>query len=808
MSTDAITANLHLGGDNSSGVAGADGMHGNQWMEYFGPPNGEIKTNPHDKFKYAMYDLPEAYKGRNYFLGDRISGFILEDNQWYTSACLPYHYTDQIHFTWNEWHFNQTLAGIVPEEGVSRLVTSSKRQFQDHTIRHGIGFVLEHGFMNTAEGRQQYLLNIKGIQQCVQETNNYDVISALLRARRFDREWEKNHGMHFEAGGRVANMLRQRTVTEFATVQKDVNGMKVLHEEYKQRMARYGVQPNMWIFPPKLNLYVSMVKPDQEKSVYHYINQAGEKMQATGPSAMTSFRGLNVYQTREFDVFEDELPIDLLKKNVQVGEYNMMTDRHTTPSTYNSHSRSIQIYDESVDNWRTVTLEQAIENCVRFNKTGGLAGTPSTRSKGDVFTYEMMDGVDKDASGKGKYYHATYFGEMETSKLSRKAVENVARTFMNLLTEDDVKTLNSLSAGSGIKDGLKDKFERVFGDTDSNVLGDSDFISSKYSTLSFNNVSQQNTDNSKRQKSSSAKKTKRRKGDDTLSMMDDLLDIGAPSVSDTTVGTDVVNNNHAFSQHWDNVQNSSLSKPERIVARWFLGSKITKDRFRNMAAMDVAVPINFMLARPYMTYQMASAIMMKGGLETGATMVGHADFQLGDDIQSKVHMGNYTYYSKAIVKEPKNIIIAENIFSQGYMGGNDCKFITSANSRAHVGDKMDGEFESMYCFAIPATSSEIANPIDLSTEGILGHYHQMFYFDDNKIDESDPMEYYLFQQHRHQNTVCWQGHQFSWKESQNNHSAVTVNTGHWSSNVYPGCGRVRRGDNQYLKECNYIQDPM
>ena len=41
----------------------------------------------------------------------------------------------------NEWHFNQTLAGRVPNEGVSRLITSSKRQFKDHTIRRGLAFI-------------------------------------------------------------------------------------------------------------------------------------------------------------------------------------------------------------------------------------------------------------------------------------------------------------------------------------------------------------------------------------------------------------------------------------------------------------------------------------------------------------------------------------------------------------------------------------------------------------------------------------------------------------------------------------------
>ena len=45
--------------------------------------------------------------------------------------------------------------------------------------------------MNTAEGREQYRRNLIGIKQCVQETNNHDVVSALINARNYDREWER-----------------------------------------------------------------------------------------------------------------------------------------------------------------------------------------------------------------------------------------------------------------------------------------------------------------------------------------------------------------------------------------------------------------------------------------------------------------------------------------------------------------------------------------------------------------------------------------------------------------------------------------
>ena len=55
--------------------------------------------------------------------------------------------------------------------------------------------------------------------------------------------------------------------------------------------------------------------------------------------------------------------------------------------------------------------------------------------------------------------------------------------------------------------------------------------------------------------------------------------------------------------------------------------------------------------------------------ELGSTFHGHHDFLLSDDIIRKVHVGHHTFYSKSIVKRPKNYVIIEDVFAQGYVGG-------------------------------------------------------------------------------------------------------------------------------------------
>lgn len=73
---------------------------------------------------------------------------------------------------------------------------------------------------------------------------------------------------------------------------------------------------------------------------------------------------------------------------------------------------------------------------------------------------------------------------------------------------------------------------------------------------------------------------------------------------------------------------------------------------------------------------------------------------------------------------------------------------------------------------------------------------------DMHIDTTqDPDEF--LERKREENTVCYQGHQFAFDPQTGSMDVITQNTGHWGPNVYPGCGTVRAGENQYLQPQNY-----
>ena len=965
----------------------------NHWHSFFGPPAGEIRTNPYDKYQYETYTLPDAYVGKNIFIRDTIEGFLDQSNNWYTTVALPVQVTDQLHVTWNEFRFDQALAAIVPEEGISRLITSSKEAREDHTIRHGLAFVLEHGFMTTDEGRRQYLLNIQQIAQSVQETNNYDVVSALLNCREYEREWEKRHSMIRTPW----NELGKREVMEFAIVQKDFRGFEILHEKYKSRLNRYGVTPSMWVFPPGLALYATF-----SPTVADYAKETPGVELATGPEALGSFRGLNVYETREFDVRNGELPINLLQRRVQVGEHYYMRNHHSDVANYRTNtSMDIVVYNEDRDDWEKISFRDAFNHIDRFRGDFTLDTDDwgPDAPPGDLFSYKTTDYSDDNS-----HSWCDVFGQMDDAHLSSEALRafcESAEAYLNRKKnkkageggeggeggEDPAKSKASGGDGTDPEDdanGMPDNYPNVqdickdiFGE--SVITGPADLSEAIYGRprLFKKNGAAAGEDKDGGLSTEIAKfpdKTKEqlnalavdkspafkaalteylRRNQVRKAQVDDIpktakfqellaglsatgSDVKGYQPTDRLLNRKVILSTAAdlfvfLNGQWVNVgdvdyrdellalvkplsvvtaegvfksggelgtsggevgiagafdvatigskrsgdsaENPSWSKKRRgvadfadsfapvgaankgvnsynypgkdkdgdmldegdfntlvqgltsnnkhiafaakvatlstdvqmVIARCFYMCRVRGDVLSLWMNNNICLPFSVLIARPHMTYDMCTCIMMKGGNETGATFQGHSDFQLGDDVQSKIHYGNYTYYSKAIVTNHKNIILARNVLAKGYAGGDGCKW-----RHGDVGD--------MYAFLVPYDEHKKANPLRLfglhpddperSMTGALYYARKH-----EKTSIPSDTKFSTLSEQEDSNDICYMGHHFWWKPHREHqemgmgsYTGVTINTGHWGDRVYPGCGRVRAGDEVYLKEMNYGQE--
>ncbi len=117
------------------------------WSTWFGEAaGGKVDLDPYEAYRRENFQLPEAYKGHNVYLTTILIQLITEDDMWPARIALPFRITENENkIVWDEIHFNNHLLNPVPEEGVSRLVTQQTSERQDHYVRYGLAFMLEHG---------------------------------------------------------------------------------------------------------------------------------------------------------------------------------------------------------------------------------------------------------------------------------------------------------------------------------------------------------------------------------------------------------------------------------------------------------------------------------------------------------------------------------------------------------------------------------------------------------------------------------------------------------------------------------------
>ena len=275
----------------------------------------------------------------------------------------------------------------------------------------------------------------------------------------------------------------------------------------------------------------------------------------------------------------------------------------------------------------------------------------------------------------------------------------------------------------------------------------------------------------------------------------------------------------AFRERFDEI-NREPELLTRVVKQALLGVPLTKRALAHFIKRDVVFPFNMLYFRPYMTYNMSTGVCLKAGASTGETLVGQSDFQMGDDVQRKVHFGHYTIKYKSIVYNERAVYHAHDYMCTGYLGGNDTRFVTRKSQTDFAQSQGDNEhFHSMFACLVPYQRTAYPNPMDITgsfydrvrgekTSKILHYPSAKFYSKywgwSNEQQES-PNEAKYTSERGTMNTVCFQGHQAMFSPNTGSYTQVIENTGHWGRNVYPGVGKVRAGLASAIQQVSYSE---
>ena len=224
------------------------------------------------------------------------------------------------------------------------------------------------------------------------------------------------------------------------------------------------------------------------------------------------------------------------------------------------------------------------------------------------------------------------------------------------------------------------------------------------------------------------------------------------------------------------------------------------------------LPHKLLLFRPRQCYRMGTAILLKGGEELGQTLHGHHDFQLTDDVIHKTHIGHYTFYSKSVVREPKNMYMAEDVYCAGYNGGENLQFISEGNAEAEFSKAIDLRSHSLICIPTaiedktPACMSIIGdfehhgmsmgagNGGRYTTRGAVEHVAGAFTMGNAAGRSGDDLA-----SEDQINGICFRGATRTQAVAGGEFTTTQNNTGHWGPSVYDGCASVRQGLYAHLR---------
>lgn len=586
---------------------------------------------------------------------------------------------ESINFKWMEINFDQGLAPQVEVEGLARLYTHNKTRRGARAVRRGVAVKVEEGFFLSPEGRKEWGMQIEQLATIIQRTNEYDAFVTLLQTPL------REHVHANELGGaynhiygarpgmsRYDRLLMQRDWFSIVNKAEDSKGFSNMVAQLRTVMKKQGVEPNALVVPPNLmSVYFGT-----SEDLWNY-NSAGPKVDQNRAAAedigpdngfrTQTFQGLRVVDTyvQRSTVGGHEDAGDLLTVPKQIGEYYPMSTNNLLVEEDEIHhfrgkKRDIRIFNEDQSRIVPVTFEDAIHNCLRWDRDGKLDDGRHKQVRDDIFVN------NGNAVKTWSDVDMKWWGE---SAISAK---RVAQSIISKFGAEKVAMLNNSV--------VKFKDTHVIIDGNIQTVPDNAPLSVRGSgadTIS-RGIRGQETPAYKEALGAYAqtfweriKVIWERVVNNSPALMSGLT----KEVLQDTIANDFNFDDRFKTNGWNAVINT-LNDAEKVALICFLRSNIHRDNLKMLHRNDIYLPIDFILARPYMTYNVSSAIMMLAGRETGEIVVGQQRFQMTSNIGDRTLYANYFYYGKAIVYKDRNVLIAPDVFIQDYVKGTNTTFIT------------------------------------------------------------------------------------------------------------------------------------
>lgn len=258
----------------------------------------------------------------------------------------------------------------------------------------------------------------------------------------------------------------------------------------------------------------------------------------------------------------------------------------------------------------------------------------------------------------------------------------------------------------------------------------------------------------------------------------------------------------AFTKRWRDA-NQIANPLVRVAVMAFLAAPCDNGRWwERLIKNDIHVPINIILWRIRITYMMSTFIMIVAGIETGATLFGHAYFDMGQDVATKMILGNFTFYSTAWVYREENVQELADVFAQSYEGGSNCGFIKDGAELRNRQEDID--MPSIIASVVPIAEENFTDLLSITGElpfadanntldpNITRKCYSTYQLTDKIFNLSglygtrDPGSENFLDQADRPNILAFPGLQFDYSPATHLYDVVSEGTGHRKGGVGRG----------------------
>jgi hypothetical protein len=259
------------------------------------------------------------------------------------------------------------MASRVPYESAARTLTQTKRSFAGYTVRQGLAIVLEHNFMMSEKGRENFKNQLQQLVGSIQYTNDLDVHVALVLAPSYQKTMREKYYIEDKSPTQICREF----VDLFGFMQKNPNALDILIEEAKIQLRTWGSpEPSFLLCNSKLTFNIQMT-PERTNYVTNGID--GVRRLRQGPD-ITSYRGLSIVNSRAYSMETGTIPRDVLRRRVRVAEYYRVPPQA-------DRNWELELYDESRDTWFKLTPDD-------LDRYADLSGSSHSASQGNVTVEE------------------------------------------------------------------------------------------------------------------------------------------------------------------------------------------------------------------------------------------------------------------------------------------------------------------------------------------------------------------------------------------------------------------------------------